>query len=91
MFLGSKARWVRRADNLTTICRILNISQPYRPASPVTGIALLFFFLTLLCEESYIAKQLRIYIQLSVPQLTEMKRYRNFLMNFYRTRAGRES
>jgi hypothetical protein len=26
MFLGSKARRVRRADNLTTICGILNIA-----------------------------------------------------------------
>jgi hypothetical protein len=43
MFLGSKARPMRRADNLTAICEplsrqygILNISQP------VTGIALLY-------------------------------------------------
>jgi hypothetical protein len=48
MFLGSKVRWVRRADNLTAMshlsrqCAILNISQPYRPPRPVTGIALLY-------------------------------------------------
>jgi hypothetical protein len=48
MFLESKARPVRRADNLTAIferitrqCGILNISQPYRPPWPVTRIALL--------------------------------------------------
>jgi hypothetical protein len=48
MFLGSKMRPVRRADNLTAIyepiakhCGILNISQPNRPARPVTGTALL--------------------------------------------------
>jgi hypothetical protein len=27
-------------------CGILNISQPYRPTQPVTGIALLFFIFT---------------------------------------------
>jgi hypothetical protein len=47
MFLESTARPVRRADNLTAIClekwRTLNISQPYRPPQPVTGIALLFY------------------------------------------------
>jgi hypothetical protein len=37
---GSRARPVRRADNLG----ILNISQPYRAPWPVTGIALLFTF-----------------------------------------------
>jgi hypothetical protein len=49
MFLGSKLRRVRRADNLTAICErlsrqceILNISQPYRPPRPVMRIALLY-------------------------------------------------
>jgi hypothetical protein len=41
-FLGSKVRRVLKADNLTAICGILNISQPYRPPRPVTGIALLY-------------------------------------------------
>jgi hypothetical protein len=46
MFLGSKVRRVRKADNLTTSmsrlsrqCGILNMSQLYRPSGPVTGIA----------------------------------------------------
>jgi hypothetical protein len=50
MFLGSKARPVRRADNLTSICEpnvwtygILNISQPYMAPRPVTGDSFSFF------------------------------------------------
>jgi hypothetical protein len=49
MFLGSKVRRVRKADNLTVICEpmsiqcgILNISQSYRPPRPVTRIDLLY-------------------------------------------------
>jgi hypothetical protein len=45
MFLGSKVRWVRRADNLTAICEptVGSLSsQPYRPPWPVTGITLLY-------------------------------------------------
>jgi hypothetical protein len=52
MFLSSKVRQVRRADNLPPCvsrlsrqCGIFNISQPYRPPRPVRGIALLFFLL----------------------------------------------
>jgi hypothetical protein len=41
MFLGSRARPVRKT-NLTAICEILDVSQPYRPLRPVTGIVLLF-------------------------------------------------
>jgi hypothetical protein len=50
MYLGSKVRRVRKADNLTAICEpiiysrqcgILKITQPNRPPRPVTGIALL--------------------------------------------------
>jgi hypothetical protein len=50
MFLWSKVLPVRRADNLimpslsrlSKQCGIFNISQPYRPPRPVTGIALLY-------------------------------------------------
>jgi hypothetical protein len=48
MFVESRARPVRRVDNLTTVTRwfmqlgILNISQPHRPPRPVTGIDLLY-------------------------------------------------
>jgi hypothetical protein len=48
MYLGSKVRPVRSADNLTAIyepivqCGILNILQTYRPPRPVTGIDLLY-------------------------------------------------
>jgi hypothetical protein len=51
MFLGSGARPVRRADNLTAICErivstivILDISQPCRLPRHVTAIALFFTF-----------------------------------------------
>jgi hypothetical protein len=50
MFLGSKVRLVSGTDNLSAICEssrpcgILNISQPYGPPRPVTGIALLCTF-----------------------------------------------
>jgi hypothetical protein len=46
MFLGSKVRLVRGADNLTVIFNILNISQPYRPPRPVTGITFFLLYFT---------------------------------------------
>jgi hypothetical protein len=58
MFLGSKVRPVRRADipyyhlsRLSRQCGILNISQPYRPPRPVTGLA---FNLKTLCVKKVI-------------------------------------
>jgi hypothetical protein len=46
MVLGSRARQMRKANNLTVLgrlskqCRILHISQPYKPPRLVTGVVL---------------------------------------------------
>jgi hypothetical protein len=46
IFLGVKGRSARKAENLTAICQpivqkygSLDVSQPYEPSQPVTGIA----------------------------------------------------
>jgi hypothetical protein len=61
MFVGSKARLVRKADNLTSIyepmsikCGILCITQLYRPPLPIRVIV--FFFLLFCFNTTYIRR-----------------------------------
>jgi hypothetical protein len=50
MFLGSRVRPAGKADSLTAVCELIrqfgirNISQPYMPVWPVTGIAFYLYF-----------------------------------------------
>jgi hypothetical protein len=57
MFLGSKVRLVRGADNLTAIyldiVGSLTSHIPYRPPRPVKGIALLFFLYSTICTRPW--------------------------------------
>jgi hypothetical protein len=41
-------------SRLSTQCGILDVSQPYRPPWPVTGIVLLFCFVFIVCNASFI-------------------------------------
>jgi hypothetical protein len=40
---GGKGRPEPKADNLTAICEILDVSQPYGPPRLLTGISLFFY------------------------------------------------
>jgi hypothetical protein len=59
MFLGIRARPVRKSGNLVSRlsrqCGIPNISQPYRPPRPVTGIAILYLFYFIFHSDGNIA------------------------------------
>jgi hypothetical protein len=56
--MGSGARPVRSAvSRLPRRCGILNLSQPYRPPRPVTGMASLLLIVCLACVPLRIRKQ----------------------------------
>jgi hypothetical protein len=69
--IGGKAKRKKTVSRLSRQCGIPNLSQPYRPPRPVTGIALLFTYVSLMHE---LCKKMGRYLQVNLLEMPRLVR-----------------